>query len=616
MANQDRRRKVATQTGLYLVVITAIVVVANMLSAGAYVRSDRTKTQRYTLSEGSGRLVRTLNEPVHVEAYVKTGLAQLDAFVRDLTDLLKEYERVGDGKFQYTLIEPDTDELREKAREAGLQEQPFGEASATGDDQASVTQGFMGLVFKYGSEKGVIPALHPTRGEGLEFWITNKIREIRDKNDDIKHRIGVVTGKDELKLDDTNLVARQGGGGAPSLKQIIQQAFPFYTIEEVDLKEGNEPIDSGYVGLIITQPRKAYTEKELRRVDEFLMLGGKSLAVFASAVTMKPNDPSMQADLDLHGLDQLLTGYGIEMKKDALFDHGAQFRLPVFTQVGTPGWIRHPGIAHVVNDSRFEEDEKLLDTSFPGFFRMDELMVPFPSSLELHKDKQPEDVELRVTARTTPGTTATTDGPVDMRLRDEWATRPPFEQRIIGAVVEGKLKSAFAGNPDESIKPATERASEPSRVFVLASSQFLTNPFAYAGNGPELGGQFQMMGGIGGDQQLQMMAGPYAQKYLTATILSLKNTLDWMSGDTDLIAASAKILGEPNLTYSSISKPKFKAEDSEEEMRRKDEEYRRKRKDLQQQVQWSLTLGVPVLFAGFGLVRWRSRESKRNSKVA
>lgn len=615
MANQDRRRKVATQTGLYLVVVTAIVVVANMLSAGAYVRSDQTKTQRYTLSEGSGRLVSNLNEPVHVEAYVKTGLAQLDAFVRDLTDLLKEYERVSGGKFKYTIIEPDTDELREKAREAGLQEQPFGEASATGDDQASVTQGFMGLVFKYGSEKGVIPALHPARGEGLEFWITNKIREIRDKNDDIKHRIGVVTGKDELKLDDTNLVARQGGGGAPSLKQIIQQAFPFYTIEEVDLKEGNEPIDTGFVGLIITQPRKAYTEKELRRVDEFMMQGGKSLAVFASAVTMKPNDASMSAELDLHGLDQLLTGYGIEMKKDAVFDHGAQFRIPVMTQMGGMGWIRHPGIAHVVNDPRFEEDEKLLDTSFPGFFRMDEMMVPFPSSLVLHRDKQPEDVELKVTARTTPAANATSDGPVDMKLRDQWEPKPPFEQRIIGAVAEGKLKSAFAGKPDESIK-TPERAPEPSRVFVLASSQFLTNPFAYSGNGPELGGQFQMMGGIGGDQQLQMIAGPYAQKYLTATILSLKNTLDWMSGDTDLIAASAKILGEPNLTYSTIGKPEFKADDSEEEMRRKDEEYRKKRKELQQQVQWSLTLGVPVLFAGFGLFRWRSRETKRNRKVA
>lgn len=612
MATQDRKRKVATQTGLYLLVIAAITVVANMLSAGAYHRVDTTKTQRYTLSAGSARLVNGLNEPVHVEAYVKRGMAYLDAFVLDLTDLLKEYERASGGKFQYTIIEPDTEELREKAREAGLQEQPFGDPSATGEDQVSLTQGFMGLVFKYGNEKGVIPALHPARGEGLEFWITNKIREIRDKNDEIKHRVGIVTGKDELKLDDTNLVPRQGGGGAPSMKQIIQQAFPFYSIEEVDLKEGNEPIDSGLVGLIITQPGKDYTERELRRIDEFLMLGGKSLAVFASAVSMKPNDASMRAELKLHGLDQLLSGYGIEMQKDAVLDHGAQLRMGL-PAIGGIHWVRHPGIVLVVNDPRFDEDEALLDASFPGFFRMDALTVPYPSTLVLQRDKQPEDVELKAVARTTPAANALTDDTVEMR-RDDWNPKPPFEQRIIGAVAEGKLKSAFAGTPDESIQPP-ERAPEASRVFVLASSQFLTNPFAYSGNGPELGGQFQMFGGVGGDPKLQAIAQPYAQNFLTGTILSLKNTLDWMSGDTDLIAASAKILGEPNLTYSSIGKPEFKAEDSEDEIRRKDEEFRKKRRDLQQQVQWSLTLGIPTLFAGLGLVRWRVRENKRGKSA-
>ena len=72
----------------------------------------------------------------------------------------------------------------------------------------------MGLVFKYGSEKERHPAAcTPRSGEGLEFWITNKIREIRDKADDIKHRIGVITGKDELKLSDQNLVPKQGRQG-------------------------------------------------------------------------------------------------------------------------------------------------------------------------------------------------------------------------------------------------------------------------------------------------------------------------------------------------------------------------------------------------------------------
>lgn len=610
MATQQEKRKAAAQTGLYLAVIAAIVVFANLLSAGAYKRIDTTGTERFTLSQGSGRLVKSLKEPVQVDVYVKTGLAQLDAFVRDLTDLLKEYERNGGGKFKYTVIEPSTDEQREKAREEGLQEQPFGEASATGDSQASITQGFMGIVLKYGGEKAVIPALHPARNTGLEFFITNKIREIRDKNDGIKHRIGVITGKDELKLTDSNLVARQGQGGSPNLQQIITSNFPFYTLENVDLGGGAQPIDQEIEGLILTQPGQDYTEKELRRIDEFLMAGNKALVVIASAVNLKANDATMMAELNLHGLDGLLGGYGIEMKKNAVLDHGAQFRIPVMVGMGTMAWIRHPGIAHVVNDPRFAEDEILLDTAFPGFFRMDELMMPFTSSLTLLEDRQPADVKLSAVARTTPAANVVESETVDMSLRDNWEPKPPFSQRILAATAEGKLKSAYAGKPGEGIT-APDTAAAPSRVLVIASSQFITNPFAYAGNGPEMQGQMAQFGGLGGDQQLQMIAGPYAQKYLTQTILALKNIFDWMSGDVDLIAASAKILGEPNLTYSSVKKPEFKVQDSDDEIRKKDEEYRQARKNLQKNVQWTLTLGVPIFFALIGLLRWRSRDGRR-----
>lgn len=612
MATQQEKRKAAAQSGLYLAVVLAIVVVANLLSAGAYKRIDTTATERYTLSQGSGRLVRSLKEPVQLDVYVKTGLAQLDAFVRDLTDLLKEYERAGGGKFKYTVIEPKTDEQKEKAREDGLQEQPFGEASATGDTQASITQGFLGIVLKYGGEKAVIPALHPARSVGLEFFVTNKIREIRDKNDSIKHRIGVVTGKDELKLTDGNLIAKQGHGGqSPNLQQIITSNFPFYTIETVDLGEGAAAIDTGLEGLIITQPGKDYSDRELRRIDEFLLTGNKALVVIASAVNLKPNDATMTAELNLHRLDGLLGGYGIELKKDAVLDHGAQFRIPVLVGMGTMAWIRHPGIAHVVNDPRFSEKEALLDTSFPGFFRMDELMLPFPSTIVLHTDRQPKDVKIKAVARTTPAANAIESDTVDLSLRDQWEPRPPFSQRVLAATVEGKLKSAYAGKPGEGIT-VPETAAAPSRVLVIASSEFITNPFAYAGNGPELQGQMAQFSGMGGDQQLQMIAGPYAQKYLTATILALKNVLDWVSGDVDLIASSAKILGEANLTYSSVKKPEFKVQDSDEEIRKKDEEYKQARQNLQKNVQWSLTLGVPIFFALIGLWRWRSRDVRRS----
>ena len=162
------------------------------------------------------------------------------------------------GKFKYTIIEPKTDELKEKAKDAGLEEMAFGETSATGGDQASISQGYMGLVFKYGSEKGVIPQLNPGAASGLEFWMTNNNSEIRDKADNIKHKYGVDTGKDELKLSDQNLVPKQGQGGA-SIQSILERAFPFYQLVDVDLKDGDTEVDKSLDGSDHHQPQKPYS---------------------------------------------------------------------------------------------------------------------------------------------------------------------------------------------------------------------------------------------------------------------------------------------------------------------------------------------------------------------
>ncbi|MEO8181790.1 MAG: Gldg family protein [Deltaproteobacteria bacterium] len=610
MATREHRRKAAAQTGAYLVIISGIVILLNLLSATTYTRIDTTKNKRYTLSKGSGSLVQSLKGPLTVDAYVNTKLPKLKVFVQELTDLLKSYEGAGAGKFKYTLIEPETDELRKEAEEAGLQPMAMGDPGEGGGDQIAIAQGYLGLVLKYGSEKEVIPQLSPQNSVGLEFWISNKVRELRDKADNIKHRIGVVVEKDELKLTDTNLLPRQGGGGGgPSFKSVLSQAFPFYELVDVNLADGNTEIDSGLDGLIITQPGKAYSDRELRRIDQFLMRGNKALAVFASAVSIKPNDASMNATLDLHGLDKLLSGYGINMKKDAVFDYGAQFRVPAMT-AGGPVWIRHPGIVHVVADDRFDEDKRLLDTSFPSFFKIEEMALPFPSTLELDKEKQPE-ATLKALARTTENSTASEGDNVDMKIRRQWSPKPPYAQRIIAAAAEGTLKSAFPEGDNLGVQ-ANAVSPAPSRVMVIASSQFLTNPFAYSGNGPELGGQFAMFGNVGGDQELLMFATPYAQSYLTNTILSLKNTLDWISGDTDLLETSAKIIGFPNLTYSNIEPPKLAADASEEELRKKDEDYRQARKSQQAWVQWILTLGMPAAVAAFGLLRWRTRQARKD----
>lgn len=606
----ERKKKASAESGALVLVIALILVAVNALSYFMYVRKDTTHAERYTLSAGSGRLLQSMKGDMKVEAYVTKGLPKLDAFVRDLRDLLQQYKESSKGKFDYVIIEAKDEEQKKKAKEAGLQEIQFGEGSDT-EDKAEFAKGYMGLVINYGAERDTIKVLSPDNSTGMEFWITNKIREVRDKGDGLKHKIGLLTGHDEMKLSEPNLVP-SNSGQKPTLQGIVTQYFPFYQFVDVDLKNGDAEIDESLDGLIITQPAKDISEKELRRIDQFVMRG-KSLAVIASAVNVKASDPTMNASLSTHNLEKLLEGYGIELRKDALLEFGRPFRVNVFTQ-GGPQTMRFPPLHDVRDDFRFTGDEQLLDTGFAAFFRITQVPFPFPSSIILHRDKQPDvtdPAKFKVLARTTPKTLRETSDTVDMKPMRQWRPKGEFSQFNLAATVEGKLKSAFAGG-DKMGVDAPASSTGTARVLVISSSQFFANPFARAGNGPDMGQMGGMMPGGGGDEQLQQLAMPYAQQILTNTILVFKNMLDWVTGDVDLLAVSAKILQEPGLAYGDVSKPNFD-DMSEEQIKKQDETMKKERKKVQHLVEGTLILGLPALFALIGVLLWRRRISSREN---
>ncbi len=609
----ERKKKAATESGALLFVLAAILVAVNALSYFMYWRKDTTNAERYSLSAGSGRLLQGMKGDMKVEAYVTKGLPKLDAFVRDLRDLLQQYKDASKGKFDYVIIEAKDEEQKKKAKEAGLQEIQFGEGSDT-EDKAEFAKGYMGLVLNYGTERDNIKVLSPDNNVGMEFWITNKIREVKDKGDGIKHKIGLLTGHDEIKLSDPNLVP-SNSGQKPNLQGIVTQYFPFYQFVDVDLKNGDAEIDEALDGLIMTQPNKDLTEKELRRIDQFVMRG-KSLAVIASAVNVKASDAAMQGALTTHGVDKLLDGYGIEMRKDVLLEFGRPFRVNVYTQ-GGPATMRFPPLHDVRDDFRFTGDEQLLDTGFAAFFRITQVPFPFPSSLVLHREKQPDVAadKFKVLARTTPKTLRETTDTVDMKPMRQWRPKGEFSQYNLAVSIEGKLKTAFPAGDKMGIEAPAQAASG-ARVLVVSSSQFFANPFARAGNGPDMGQMGMQMPGMGGDEQLQQLAMPYAQQILTNTILVFKNMLDWVTGDVDLLAVSAKILQEPGLAYGDVSKPNFD-DMTEEQLKKQDDNMKKERKRVQHVVEGTLVVGLPILFALFGLFLWRRRlTSRQNVQLA
>jgi hypothetical protein len=331
--------------------------------------------------------------------------------------------------------------------------------------------------------------------------------------------------------------------------------------------------------------------------------------VFASAVNIKANDATMNATMSTHGLEKLLEGYGITVNKDVVIDIWKHARVVVQTAGGVAG-AELPQVLEVQDDARLTGDEALVDTAFPCLFRVEDIAVPFASSLNIHADKQP-DAKIKVVMRSSPAAVHLTGETIDLRPFQKWQQKfkgLKQDQFAVAADVEGTLKTAFPEGDKQGVE-TPEKSAKPARVFLLSSSQFLANPMAREGAGPDMGQFGMMMPNLGGDEQMLMLAGPYAQQFVTGSILVFKNTLDWLTGDTDLLAVSAKILSDPNLAYGD--KLKITADESEEQIKKQMDDLKASRKSQQVNIEVFLILGIPLLFGLYGLLRWRMRLASR-----
>jgi len=518
-----------------------VAVVGVALGAGAFAYKHFGKPAFVDTPCGKGTvsLLASLKSPVNVTLYATPGTPKIDRFIKSVSATMNDLAAASSGKLVFKVALVTSDDAVHEARERGLQE--FA-ATASSDPMGGITRAFCGFGFMYGSERDAIPMIDPDNEAALPFWVVTKVREIRARADDLKVRFGVVSSKGGVSFTEPSLVARGAAGVSPTMSGIFAQAMPFYKLEDLDLHGGDSEIDSSYSGLFLLQPDSDYTDKELRRVDEFLMRGKKSLVVIASAVNVKASDPKMTPVLSAHNLDKLLDGYGIELQKDLLEDWAQPTTFPITTAAAQTIQIRAPSVLQVKADPGASPDAQALDTTFIPFLRMDELAFPLSSSLVLHPEKQPS-ATLRAVARSSATTTSQTTAPAS--LSPMAVPTPPADsetkRRILAAAVEGKLRSAFAGRPGDGVSAPAE-SPEASRVFVLSASQFVVNPLARAANPPLDPTAMLGIPQPPADADLSLLSQPYAQKYLTGTILALKNTMDWASLDESTVSCSAVLM--------------------------------------------------------------------------
>jgi len=470
--------------------------------------------------DGVAQLLAGLEQPLTLRLMVTPLNQQVKDFAHSLDRLLGNWAERAQGKLDYQRIDIQTESDGAKAHEYGLQESNLTAANADGVVSLGGT-GYLGLALEYGGERAVIPVLDPTAAGGLEFWIANKIREVVAKADDRSITIGLATSEGGVNPRAPELTAAQSG--AANLVTIFSQNLPFYKFVDAPL---SAEIDDAVRVLLLTQPGHALTGPERKVVDAFLMRGDRTLVVVASAVNLTAGDATLTARVDAMGIDALLLPYGIELESELVVDQAAALQLPTMNQAGDLTQFKPQGVLLLRHDAAATDAAQPLDASFAPFFQMPELAYPFASGLAAHPERQ-TGMRFRNVAQSSAQARGVRGPSLDLSPSAATLVGEAAGRRVLAIAAEGTLKSAFG----------TRSAS--ARLLVLASSQFLANPLARAGNPIRSPDSLQVQDANAGDRTLQMLSGAYAQRHLTSTIVALKNVLDWSSADEDLLACSA-----------------------------------------------------------------------------
>lgn len=166
-------KKRALHSGFGLVVVVAAVIaLAQLASLVPGLRLDLTADHLYTLSDGTKRLLKGIDQPVKAEfffsAQTAEGVPQIGNYAQHVQEILREYERLSGGRLQVSTIDPEPfSEEEDRAHELGLMSIPI---------VAGGPEIFFGLALTGASGKTeIVDFFRPDREETLEYDLSQLV---------------------------------------------------------------------------------------------------------------------------------------------------------------------------------------------------------------------------------------------------------------------------------------------------------------------------------------------------------------------------------------------------------------------------------------------------------
>ena len=242
----------------FLIGLVAVVILNQLISMYP-IRFDLTEEKRFSISDASKQLLKSLDDVIYVEVYLEGELPSgFKRLRKSIEETLEDFEFYAGSNIQYKFIDPSVAKSKQARNEfyRSLVDKGVLATNVNYEQNGNKTEKliFPGAVLSYyGQEKGVIlfkgnQAVGPEERlnqsiEGIEYELASTIRTLAT---DQRKKIGMITGHGEP--DSLNIAGLNNA--------LLEK----YDLAYVSISEAKRPLNS-YDAMIIAKPTLAFTEQ-------------------------------------------------------------------------------------------------------------------------------------------------------------------------------------------------------------------------------------------------------------------------------------------------------------------------------------------------------------------
>ena len=331
--------KIWSSKSWWLFLLLSIAAV-NFLATIFHTRFDLTKEKRYTLSKATKQVLKTLEEPVFIDVFLKgdfpSGFKKLSLTT---TELLKEFKENGRRNIIYNFYEPDERIGGERTYADTLISMGAAPINLSVQVKAGQQQQYVfpfawirykdksTLVNLYAGGKRLITPEELNSAEALmEYEFLNAISKV---SRNIKPLIGYVVGNGEPTGPE--VLSLQHAIDPESLPPDLQRLFPpeksGYMLSLINLHT-LPSIPDTFKTILIVKPTITFTEEQKFKLDQYIMRGGKVFWLIDNLASemdsLKLNARTIAFERSLNLTDQLFR-YGARINPDLIMDLQCDF---------------------------------------------------------------------------------------------------------------------------------------------------------------------------------------------------------------------------------------------------------------------------------------------------